>query len=274
MARCCEQHPQPFYMGLVRSVVGFFAAHGSEQMDAVLVDLTGLFIVPVVQRLAAGSGGAALPPPINAAAFEMVSETLRHFNLALLAVRNTSWLPEVFDATLFALPALAEENMAVHERTVCGMTRFIRHLLLWADWEFCKGDGNPELQELQMLAKALVMERPLPRGPALPRLISALTRVLAAAAPNGPSKGEVVPGVAEVLRTLFVGPFEYPVSAGLPAALNSLPPPLGSSLSEPEHQRLLQQLKMEKGDSRRFLRTVLTLAEQFAVSLKKAQFGG
>ena len=22
MARCCEQHPQPFYMGLVRSVVG------------------------------------------------------------------------------------------------------------------------------------------------------------------------------------------------------------------------------------------------------------
>merc|ERR1719253_983443 len=124
-----------------------------------------------------------------------------------------------------------------------------------------------------MITKAIVMERPLPRGPALPRLIQAMTRVLAAAAPNGPSKGEVVPGVAEVLRTLFVGPFEYPVSAGLPAALNSLPPPLGSTLSEPEHQRLLQQLKMEKGDSRRFLRTVLTLAEQFAVSLKKAQFG-
>ena len=66
-------------MGLVRSVAGFFAAHGSEQMDAVLVDLTGLFIVPVVQRLAAGSGGAALPPPINAAAFEMVYYYYYHY---------------------------------------------------------------------------------------------------------------------------------------------------------------------------------------------------
>merc|ERR1719242_2278611 len=47
MGRCCEQHPQPFYMGLIRSVIGFFADRGVEQLDLVLVDLTGLFVTPV-----------------------------------------------------------------------------------------------------------------------------------------------------------------------------------------------------------------------------------
>jgi len=73
---------------------------------------------------------------------------------------------------------------------------------------------------------------------------------------------------------LLVGPFEYATSAGLPQALRALPSPLGDSLTDPEHQRLLQQLKMEKADSRRFVRTVVNVAEQFAVSLKRAQFGG
>jgi len=276
MARCCEQHPQPFYMGLVRSVIGFFAAAGSEQLDAVLVDLTGLFAAPIARQLAAaaGGGGSLLPPPINAASYEMLAEALRHWNLALLAIRSAQWLPETLDATIEALPRLAEDNQAVHERTVCAMMRFLRNVLLWGDPETCKGDATPELLELQKQAQALVVERPLPRGQALPRLVAALARLLAAAAPNGPTKGEVVPSVAEVLRTLLVGPFEYQASAGLPAALRALPAPLGTALGEPEQLRLVQQLKMEKGDSRRFVRTVLGVAEQFAVSLKKAQFGG
>lgn len=274
MARCCEQHPQHFYMGLVKSAIGFFAAAG--KLDAVLVDLTGLFAAPVARQLAAAAAGGAapLPPPINSASYEMLAEALRHWNIALLAIRSAPWLAETLDATLEAMPRMAEENQAVHERTVCAMMRFLRNVLLWADPETYKGDQPPELLELQKHAQALLVERPLPRGQGLPRLVSALARLLAAAAGNGPGKGEVVPSVAEVLRTLLMGPFEYQAGAGLPVALRALPPPLGSALPEPDLQRLVQQFKMEKGDGRRFVRTVLGVAEQFAVCLKKAQFGG
>mmetsp|Transcript_103923 Transcript_103923/g.289556 ORF Transcript_103923/g.289556 Transcript_103923/m.289556 type:complete len:1080 (-) Transcript_103923:131-3370(-) len=276
MARCCEQHPQPFYMGLIRSVIGFFAAAGSDQLDAILVDLTGLFITPVARHLtgAAGAGPAVVPPPINHAAYEMLAEALRHWNLALLMIRAAQWLPETFDATVEALPRLAEENQAIHERTVCAMMRFIRNVLLWADPETCKGDTAPELLELQQQAQVLVAKRPLPRGLALHRIVVALARLLAAAAPHGPAKGEVVPCTAEVLRTLLMGPFEFEASAALPAAFHSLPAPLGVALGESEQQRLIQQLKMEKGDNRRFVRTVVGVAEQFAVCLKKALFRG
>jgi len=270
MARCCEYHPQPFYMGLVRSVIGFFAAAGSAQLDSILVDLTGLFVAPVARSF---SMGCPLSPPINTASYEMLAEALRHWNLALLAIRNASWLPETLDATIDALPRLCEDNQVVHERTICAMMRFLRNVLLWADPSTCKGDTSPELLELQRQAQAIIVERPLARGVALPRLVEALARLLAAAAPNGPAKGEVVPGVAEVLRTLLMGPFEYQASGGLPAALRALPSPLGGVLAEPEQQRLVQQLKMEKADSRRFTRTVLGVAEQFAVTLKRAQFG-
>lgn len=275
MARCCEQHPQPFYMGLIRSVIGFFAAAGSDQLDAILVDLTGLFITPIVGHLAAAAAGQGPPlsPPLNAAAYAMLAEALRHWNLALLAMRCSPWLPETFDTTLEALPRLAEDNQAIHESTVCAMMRFIRNVLLWGDPETCKGDATPELLELQKQAQALVSERPLPRGPALQRTVGAVVRLLAAAAQNNPAKGEVVPSTAEVLRTLLMGPFQYAVSTGLPVALRSLPAPLGESLAEPEQQRLIQQLKMEKGDMRRFVRTIVGVAEQFAVCLKKAQFG-
>jgi len=154
------------------------------------------------------------------------------------------------------------------------MMRFVRNILLWGDPETCKGDSTPELLELQKQAQMLVAERPLPRGLALQRILGAVVRLLAAAAQNNPAKGEVVPGTAEVLRTLLMGPFQYTASTALPAALRSLPSPLGESLTEPEQQRLIQQLKMEKGDSRRFVRTIVGVAEQFAVLLKKAQFGG
>jgi len=272
MARCCEQHPQPFYMGLIRSVIGFFAAAGSEQLDLILVDLTGLFVTPVAHHL--GSGASTLPPPINAAAYEMLAEALRHWNLALLAIRSAQWLTNVFDATIEVVARLVEENQAVHERTVCAMLRFVRNILLWGDPETCKGDSAPEVVDLQKQAQALVAERPLPRGVALQRIIVTLARLMAAAAPNGASKGEVVPSTAEVLRTVLTGPFEYAAGAGLPAALRALPAPLGEALSEPDLQRLLQQLKMEKGDNRRFTRTVVGLVDQFAVCFKKAQFSG
>merc|ERR1711957_361382 len=100
-----------------------------------------------------------------------------------------------------------------------------------------------------------------------------VARLLAAAAHTGPASGEVVPCLAEVLRTLLAGPFEFAVSSQLLVALRALPKPLGETLGNMEQQRLVQQLKMEKGDSRRFVRTIIGLAEQFAVSLKKAQFG-
>jgi hypothetical protein len=280
MARCCEQHPQPFYMGLVRSVVGFFAAAGNEQLDAVLVDLTGLFVAPIARRLASdcvGGGGLThhLPPPLNAAAYEMLAETLRHWNLTLLAIRSAQWMTETLDATLEILPRLAEDNQAVHEKTVCAMLRFLRNVLLWADHEMTRCDPNaPELKEVQNHAQALIGERPLPHGVALPRIIVTIARLLAAAAPNGPAKGELVPCVAEVLRTLFTGPFEYPTSSQLPNAFRILPKPLAGTLGDADTQRLVQQMKMEKGDSRRFVRTIIGLAEQFAVTLKRAQFAG
>jgi len=236
MARCCEQHPQPFYMGLIRSVIGFFAFSRCDQLDMILVDLTGLFVTPVARHL---GGSAALPPPINAAAYEMLTEALRHWNLATLAISRAQWLPDTFDATIEAVARLVEENQAIHEKTVCAMLRFLRNVLLWADPETCKGDTAPELLELQKQAQALVTERALAHGPALQRIVTACARLLAAAAPSGPGKGDLVPSTAEVLRTLLIGPFEYPASAGLPAALRALPSPLGEALGESEQQRLL-----------------------------------
>merc|ERR1719296_117471 len=156
-------------MGLVRSAIGFFAAAANEQLDSVLVDLTGLFAAPVAMRLAQASS-ATLPPPINTASYEMLSEALRHWNLALLGIRSAQWLPETLDHTVEALPRLAEENQAVHERTICAMMRFLRNVLLWADPATSKGVNEPELQELQKHAQALVMERPVPRGQVLPPL--------------------------------------------------------------------------------------------------------
>jgi len=264
-------------MGLVRSCVGFFADAGSADLDKILIDLTGLFVQPIAQILGSGAAGPGIPaltPPINTAAFEMLTEALRHWNLVSLGIRATAWLPEVLDHAIEALPRLAEENQVVHERTVCAMLRFVRNLLIWADPETSRGDGGPELREMQQSAQALVSERPLPRGLALPRIIAMLARLLAAAASNGPTKGDVVPTVAEVLRVLLLGPFEYATSSGIPQALRALPSPLGESLPEQEQQRLIQQLKMEKADSRRFVRTVVGVAEVFAVSLKRAQFGG
>lgn len=240
------------------------------------MDLTGLFVTPVARRLlesATGVTSVMLSPPFNAAAYEMLAEAMRHWNLALLSIRSAAWLPDTLDATLEALPRLAEENQAVHEKTICAMLRFLRNCLLWADPATQKGDNAPELQELQAQAGQLIGERPLPRGQALPRLTGALSRLLLAAAPNGPANGEVVPCVAEVLRTLLTGPFEFAVSSQLMVALKALPGPLGEALGDMEQQRLVQQLKMEKGDARRFVRTIIGVAEQFAVSLKKAQFG-
>lgn len=273
MASCCEQHPQPFYMGLIRSVIGFFGAAVNDQLDAILVELTGLFVSPVARALAASGTAPTLPPPINQAAYEMLAELLRHWNLTSLSIRSTQWMPEVLDATLEAMPILTEQNQAVHERTVCAAMRFLRNVILWADPSTSRGEASPELIEMQKHAQAILAERPLPRGQALPRTVLVMARLLAAASANNPAKGEIAPGVAEVLRALLIGPFEYPVSQALPPAFQSLPEPLGSFMSEPESLRIWQQLRIEKGDSRRFTKSILQLAEQFAVRLKKAQFG-
>lgn len=276
MGRCCEYHPQPFYLGLIRSVIGFFATANNPQMDTVLVELTGLFITPVARRLGETASGTsntvALVPAINTSGYEMLAEAVRHWNLALLAIRQAMWLPEVLDITVEVLPPMAEGGQVVHERTICAMLRFLRHLLLWADPATRNGDNTPELVELEGQAKALLTEKPLRHGVALPRLVVVLVRLLAAAAPNGPAKGEMVPSVAEAIRVLFQGPFEYVISNQLPSALMSLPAPLNTTIPEVELQRLVNNLKMEKGDSRRFTRTIIGVAEQFAVTLKKAQF--
>lgn len=269
MAKCCEYHPQPFYLGLVKSVIGIFAANGNEKIDAVLVDLTGLFISPVAQRLVAGG---PLSPAINSAGYEMLAEAVRHCHVALLAISSAEWLSATLDCTLDALPRLCEENQAIHERTICAMLRFIRNLLLWADPSTREGDTAPELLSLEVHAKSLVLERPLSRGVALPRIVGVTTRMLAATAQGNPSKGEVVPCTAEVLRALLAGPFEFAASEQIPQAMRALPAPLGACVSEQDQARLVQQLKMDRGDSRRFTKSVLALAEQYAVALKKAQF--
>lgn len=103
------------------------------------------------------------------------------------------------------MPRLAEENQAIHEKTVCAMLRFIRNVLLWSDQSTFKGE--PELQEVFSKARELLAERPMPHGPVLPRLVTAIVRLLAAAAPNGAAKCEVVPAAAEVLKALLTGPF-------------------------------------------------------------------
>mmetsp|Transcript_152801 Transcript_152801/g.292657 ORF Transcript_152801/g.292657 Transcript_152801/m.292657 type:complete len:1092 (-) Transcript_152801:93-3368(-) len=276
MARCCEYHPQPFYLGLIRSVIGFFAVLAEPHMDTVLVELTGLFITTVARRLGETASGAsnavALMPSINTSGYEMLAEAVRHWNLALLAIRQAPWLPETLDITVQVLPLMAEGGHVVHERTICAMLRFLRHIILWADPQTRAGDNAPELLELESLAKALLTEKPLPGGIALQRIVVVLVRLLAAAAPNGPTKGELVPNVAEVIRALFTGPFEYIISNQLPAALRSLPEPLNTIYPELELQRLVNNLRMEKGDSRRFTRTIIGVAELFAVALKKAQF--
>ena len=82
------------------------------------------------------------------------------------------------------------------------MLRFIRNVLLWGDPETSKGDTAIELLELQKQAQGIMMERQLPRGTALPRLIHSLSMLLVVSAPNNPSRGEVVPTVAEAL--LFI----------------------------------------------------------------------
>jgi len=269
MARCCEQHPQQHYMCLVRSVIGFFAGNADSEMDAVLVDLTGLFILPVARTLAT-PGAAPLPPPITAAAYEMMTEAVRHWNLSLLAIKATQWMPEVLDCTIQALPRLTDEGQAVYERTITAMLRFLRNVLLWGDPETAKGDAAPELMELQKQAQGIIAERQLPRGVALPRLIQILSQLLVVAAPNNPSRGEVVPTVAEVYRTLLMGPFEYLATQQIPQSLKSLPPPCGPALvGEHDPAKVLQQLKMEKGDSRRFTKTIIGVAELFAATLKR-----
>ncbi|CAJ1419685.1 unnamed protein product [Effrenium voratum] len=227
MARCCEQHPQPYYMGLVRNAIGFFASNAENQMDAVLVDLTGLFIAPVARNLSGGS--VAIAPPISAAAYEMMAEAVRHWNLSLLAIKSTQWMPEVLDCTIEALPGLTE-GQAMYERTITAMMRFIRNVLLWGDPETAKGDNAPELLELQKQAQGIMVERQLARGTALPRLIKILAMLLVVAAPNNPSRGEVVPTVAEVYRTLLIGPFEYLSSQQIPASFRQLPPPCNEAL--------------------------------------------
>lgn len=274
MARCCEYHPQPFYLGLVRSVIGFFAVGNDNDMHRILVDLTGLFIHPVISRLAAATAGNGQPlsTAINAAGFEMLSEAMRHWNLALMAMQSAAWLPEVFDATIRVLPFLSEANQVVHERTISSMLRFVRNMLLWADPDTRKGDNAPELLELQNQAQGMLQERPLPNGVALPRIATVLAQLLASAAPHGPSKGEVVPAVADVMQKFFSGPFEYVISSQLPSAFRALAPPLNAALTDIELQRLIQQLKMERGDARRFARSIIGVAENFAVCLKKAQF--
>lgn len=275
MATCCEQHPQPFYMGLVRSCVQFFATKETEQMNACLVDLTGLFIEPIARKLATNHQ-PQLPPPINAAAYEMLADMLRYWNLALLTIQKAHWFTDTLCHTVEILPRLAEENLAIHEKTLCAMLRFLRNVLLWGDPEMQKGaDCHTGLRDLVREAQNLVNERNLPRGgTAWPRIVGALARLLAAAAPNNPGQSLLVPVVAEVLIALFSGPFDYFASAQFPVALKNLPAPLGASFSETDLQRLVQQLKMDRQDKRRFIRTVIGLAEQFGVTLKRAKFTG
>ncbi|CAE6969676.1 unnamed protein product [Symbiodinium sp. CCMP2456] len=153
MARCCEFHPQPYYMSLVRATIGFFAANTNKEMDAILVDLTGLFILPVAKNMASSSS-TLLPPPISAAAYEMMTEAVRHWNLSLLAIEHTAWMPEVLDCTIEALPHLTEVGQAQYERTITAMLRFLRNILLWGDPDTSRGDNAPELVQLQKQAQA------------------------------------------------------------------------------------------------------------------------
>ncbi|CAE7720427.1 unnamed protein product [Symbiodinium sp. KB8] len=181
MARCCEFHPQPYYMSLVRATIGFFAANTNKEMDAILVDLTGLFILPVAKNMAS-SRATLLPPPISAAAYEMMTEAVRHWNLSLLAIEHTAWMPEVVDCTIEALPHLTEVGQAQYERTITAMLRFLRNILLWGDPDTSRGDNAPELVQLQKQAQAIMWEKQLPRGQALPRLIKILAMMLVVAA--------------------------------------------------------------------------------------------
>ncbi|CAE7686653.1 unnamed protein product [Symbiodinium sp. CCMP2592] len=261
-------------MSLVRATIGFFAANTNKEMDAILVDLTGLFILPVAKNMATSSA-TLLPPPISAAAYEMMTEAVRHWNLSLLAIEHTAWMPEVLDCTIEALPHLTEVGQAQYERTITAMLRFLRNILLWGDPDTSRGDNAPELVQLQKQAQAIMWEKQLPRGQALPRLIKILAMMLVVAAPNNPSRGEVVPTVAEVYRTLLTGPFEWAASQQIPPSLLSLPAPCGGALvGEYDPAKVLQQLKMEKGDSRRFTKTVIGVAECFAAALKRTPLAG
>jgi len=244
------------------------------QIDAVLIDLVSVFIMPVVDLLVRSTPSPLLPA-INAAAYDMLTEALRQSNLVKLATKSP-WLHRVLVATVEVLPQLAEGNLATYEKTVGAMLRCIRAVLVWCNSDlFGDNAERVELKEIQQQAQMLVTQASPPNPPLLSQLPGLVVKLTAAAALHKPASGEVVPSAAEVLRMLLLGPSEYGLHAcsQLPIAVHSLPSPLCSCLNDNELQRLIQQLKMEKGDSKRFIKMLVGVAEQFAASLKNAQLG-
>jgi len=271
LARCCEQHPQPFYMGLIKQCIGFFAPANAEDMNYMLVELTGLYIVPVVRHL---NSANAVSAPIAGASYEMLAEAFRHYCLSLLAIRNSTWFADVLDATVTVLPRLCEESQAVYEKAITAAMRFLRNVLMWGDPQTSSNNPMPEFQELQQVAQAVIGETQLPNGVCLPRLVKAMIQILVATASNGILKSDVIPTLAEVLRTLLQGPFAFKAGQLLEEGLRSLPSPLSSIMRPSDIQSLLQSLRVDMSDAHRFTLAVLGVAEQFAVTLKRAQFSG
>mmetsp|Transcript_30499 Transcript_30499/g.71164 ORF Transcript_30499/g.71164 Transcript_30499/m.71164 type:complete len:1086 (-) Transcript_30499:52-3309(-) len=269
IARCMELRPQPFYISLGRSLLSVYGDDETEGLPNILLDFCGVLIGPVVRTFVSEASDTGPPELIKAAAFDVLAELVRHARTVRVALQ-TSWFPELVEITVEAMPRLALENLAVHERTVNTMVRFLKNLFMWVDFNTANLE-DPTLQPVSSQCKAL-WESQLPRGPLFARLLSGLMKLVAAAAQNNPARGEAVPAVSDFLRIAVCGQCEFEVYRLLPAALASLPSPLCNLFSEPERQRFIQQFKMDKMDRFRFLKTIMELAEKFSVAIKQAPY--
>ncbi|OLQ05371.1 hypothetical protein AK812_SmicGene11465 [Symbiodinium microadriaticum] len=171
--------------------------------------------------------------------------------------------------------------MSVISRTITAMLRFLRNILLWGDPDTSRGDNAPELVQLQKQAQAVATTRSMTK-----LLVPIRAHDLndddhvhdedddgvddddEEAEEEEEEDNCVVPTVAEVI---------YSTNTMIVLAMY-------------DPAKVLQQLKMEKGqelrearvlrvwyargDSRRFTKTIIGVAECFAAALKRTPLAG
>eukprot|EP00971_Amphidinium_carterae_P149331 2960643-Amphidinium_carterae.1 len=152
IARCMELRPQPFYIHLGRSLLSVYGDEESESLQSVLIDFCGALTGPVVRTFSAEASSTALPEVIKVAAFDVLAELVRHGRIVRAAFQTT-WFMELVDITVDAMPRLAMEDMATHDRAVNTMLRFLKNLFMWVDMNTAEL-SDPLLQPLSSQCKA------------------------------------------------------------------------------------------------------------------------
>ena len=91
--------------------------------------------------------------------------------------------------------------------------------------------------------------------PRLTQISGSIARWMAAAAATlEPGRDSVAPCVAEIIKQMFAGPFEYQTCTLLPQALQVLPAPLGNAIAPVEQQYCCQRAESAKVATKCYLR--------------------